>query len=299
MAATETSDVDPVLGDDTGTGEKTGENGRDRAGKVADRKHGKSFVYIGLKDCDDALRKIDPHEKQMSIEGFARALGHDAPKGRFNHKLDALERFTLIERDTEHVRLTSLAIDMLYGGSEAAKARARAAAFLAYPEFKRVFVESPKGQDNQRSHMEGFIKAKLGIVNEVDRFIRLFIESAHFAGLLEGAPNSEAKTFRLRAAPTSAGQIADGNGASTPAANEYSPMPVEEVEACLESVGLSEYGTRSEVDQRTVGKIKLEVSDGKITVTVDRPVRIVIKTAEALSELQQILASMQSKGLKA
>lgn len=89
------------------------------------------------------------------------------------------------------------------------------------------------------------------------------------------------------------------DGTAGVAADEYSPMPVAEVEACLEAVGLSEYGTRCEVRQRTVGRIKLEVSDGKITVTVDRPIRIVIETAEALSELQQILASMQEKGLKA
>jgi len=265
----------------------------------ADRKHGKSFVYIGLKDCDDSLRKIDPHEKQMSIEGFARALGHDAPKGRFMHKLDAMERFSLIERDAENVRLTSLAIDMLYGGSEAAKAKSRAAAFLAYPEFKRVFVECPKGQDNQRAHIEGFIRAKLGIVNEVDRFIKLFVESAHFAGLLEGAPNAEAKILRLRAAPSSTSPTPDGNGAMTTVDDEYSPMPIEEVEACVDAVGLSEYGSRCEVRQRAVGRIKLQVGDGKITIEVDRPIRIVVRTGDALTELQKILASMQEKGLKA
>lgn len=291
-------------GSDAPTGESLSpaDNGKDRRGKsTADRKHGKSFVYLGLKECDDALRKIDPHEKQMSIDGFARALGHkDGPKGRFLHKLDALEKFTLIEKDADNVRLTGLAIDMLYGGSDAAKGKARAQVFLAYPEFKKVFVECPKGQDNQRSHTEDFIRAKLGIVNEVERFIKLFLESAHFAGLLEGTPNPEAKTFRLRAAPSSIGQAVDPTGATGAAVpDEYSPMPIEEVEACLDAVGLSEYGTRSEVRQRTVGKIKLEVSDGKITVTVDRPVRIVIKTAEALSELQQILSSMQEKGLKA
>lgn len=284
-----------LLGDES----TASESPKDRASKGADRKHGKSFVYLGLKECDDALRKIDPHEKRMSINSFARALGHDAPKGRFLHKLDALQSFTLIEKDSEYVRLTQLAIDMLYGASDAAKGRARAQALLAYPEFKKVFVECPKGQDNQRSHTEDYIRAKLGIVNEVDRFIKLFLESAHFAGLLEGTPNPDAKTFRLRAAPSSIGQGPEINGTAGVAADEYSPMPVAEVEACLEAVGLSEYGTRCEVRQRTVGRIKLEVSDGKITVTVDRPIRIVIKTAEALSELQQILASMQEKGLKA
>lgn len=297
MATIETKPADPST---VTEGVPAADNGKDQGDKPGpDRKHGKSFVYIGLKDCDDALRKIDPHEKQMSIDGFARALNHDAPKGRFLHKLEALERFTLIEKDTENVRLTTLAIDMLYGGSEAAKAKARATAFLAYPEFKRVFVECPKGQDNQRSHIEGFIKAKLGIVNEVDRFIKLFIESAHFAGLLESAPNSEAKTFRLRAAPASMGQTPDANGAASAAPDEYSPMPIEEVEACLEAVGLSEFGARCELRQRSVGRIKLQVGDGKITVEVDRPIRIVIKTGDALTELQKILASMQEKGLKA
>ncbi|MCC6910147.1 MAG: hypothetical protein IT430_19620 [Phycisphaerales bacterium] len=277
--------------------EPTDESNRDS--KAVDRKHGKSFVYIGLKDCDDALRKIDPHEKQMSIGGFARALGHAAPKGRFNHKLDAMERFMLIEKDAESVRLTNLAIDMLYGGSETAKSRARATAFLSYPEFKRVFVECPKGQDNERAHIEDYVTAKLGIVNDVARFIRLFLESAHFAGLLEGAPNPSAKTFRLRVAPATAGMGSEATSPSASPHDDYSPLPIEDVEACLESVGLSEYGSRSEVRQRSVGNIKLEVNEGRITVTVDRPVRIVIRTNNALAELQQISASMQAKGLKA
>jgi len=274
---------------------ETGSEQKDRTR----RKHGKSFVYLGLKECDDALRKIDPHEKQMSIQGFARALGHNAPKGRFNHKLDALESFTLIEREPENVRLTPLAIDMLYGGSESAKAKARAMAFLAYADFKKVFVECPKGQDNQRSHIEGFIRAKLGIVNEVDRFIKLFLESAGFAGLLEGTPNPKAKVIRLRTAPMSAGQPPVVNSMTSPSSEEYAVLPLEEVETCLEAVGLSDYRERAEVRQRATGTFKLTVSEGKITIEIDRPIRIVINPDDLMGELPLILKAMQQKGLKA
>src|SRR5438552_15925455 len=61
------------------------------------RKHGKGFIYMSLRDADEALRKIDGHAKEMSKQGFARALGHEAPKGRFLYKLDALRSYTLIE----------------------------------------------------------------------------------------------------------------------------------------------------------------------------------------------------------
>lgn len=274
------------------------EAGKSRSGKSADRKHGKSFVYLALKDCDEALRKIDPHHKQMSIEGFARALGHDAPRGRFRHKLDALQSFTLIEKDSENVRLTPLAIDMLYAGSEATKAKMRATAFLAYPEFKKVFVECPKGQDNQRSHVIDFVRAKLGIVNDEERFMKLFLDSAHFAGLLDGPLNPDAKVFKLRAAPTAPGAPPESNGTAPPIDDEFAPLPIADVEASLDAVGLSAYRDRSDVKQRATGKFKLTVGDGKITVEIDRPIRIVIRPHDLMGELSEILTCMQAKGLK-
>jgi len=84
------------------------------------KRHGKGFVYLSLGDCDEALMKIDSHEKKMSVEQFASALGHKQPKGRFLHKLEALKTYELILPDTtESVTLTQLAEDMLYGTSKA------------------------------------------------------------------------------------------------------------------------------------------------------------------------------------
>lgn len=266
------------------------------------KKHGKGFVYVGLKECDDFLRKIDHAAKMMSIEGFARALGHGAPKGRFLHKLDALEKFTLIEKDDENVRLTPLATEMLYAGSEAARTKARAMAFLAYPDFKRLFTECPKNQDHPLSYADEFVRGKLGIFNEVDRFLRLFIESAHFAGLLDGEPNPAAKTIRLRHATAPGALGAEQEPASTTERGDgWGIMPLEDVEGYLESIGLDEYRDRSEVSQQTTGRFRLTVGDGKIAVEIDRPVRIVIKPKpnELAAELQQILSAMQQKGLKA
>jgi hypothetical protein len=307
MATTETKGV--KTGPQTenlegATGEEAGDaprrNGEARSKSGGGRKpHGKGSVYIGLKECDEALRKIDHLAKQMSIEGFARALGHDAPKGRFLQKLEAMKAFTLIETDDEHVRLTQLATDMLYGGSEAARAKARSTAFLAYPEFKKVFQECPKGQDHARSYIDEFVRAKLSIVNEVDRFIRLFIESAHFAGLLDGEPTADAKTIRVRHAPQAAGPGADLNGdAKATVADEYAVLAPEDVDSHLEAVGLGEYRDRSDVRQRTTGTFKLTVSDGKVTVEISRPVQIVIKPQDLITELPAILSAMKQKGFQ-
>lgn len=282
---------------DNGSGAKEARPNKGR------KKHGKGFVYVGLKECDDFLRRIDHQAKTMSIDGFAKALGHkDGPKGRFPYKLDALEKFTLIEKDDENVRLTPLATDMLYAGSEAARTKARAMAFLAYPEFKRLFTECPKNQDHPLSYADEFVRGKLGIFNEVDRFLRLFIESAHFAGLLEGEPNPAAKTIRLRHATAPGALSAEQEPAATTERGDgWGIMPLEDVEGYLESIGLDEYRDRSEVNQQTTGRFRLTVGDGKIAVEIDRPVRIVIKPKpnELAAELQQILSAMQQKGLKA
>ncbi|MGB2824453.1 MAG: hypothetical protein WBF17_25990, partial [Phycisphaerae bacterium] len=85
------------------------------AEKNSRRPHGKSFIYFSLEDADDALRKIDQHAKRMSLESFARAMGHPKPKGRFVQKLNALQDYKLAEVDSEDVTLTDLAVDMLYG----------------------------------------------------------------------------------------------------------------------------------------------------------------------------------------
>ncbi|MCC6427342.1 MAG: hypothetical protein IT435_11045 [Phycisphaerales bacterium] len=297
MATIETKPLDPS---GTSPDATAMDNGKDRTGKTGpERKHGKSFVYMGLRDCEEALRKIDHHAKSMSREGFARALGHDAPKGRFLHKLDALEKFTLVQLDDENVRLTPLATDMLYAGSEAARTKARAIAFLAYPEFKRVFVECPKNQDHPRTYIEQFVSAKLQIVNEVDRFIKLFVESAHYAGLLEGEPNPAAQAFRLKPAMTPSGGGPEQPDAKTEAGDGYAIMPLEEVETYLESIGLGDYRERSEVSQRTAGTFRLAAGDGKVTVEIDRPVRIVIKAQDLVEDLPAIVKALKQQGFKA
>lgn len=271
--------------------------GSDRAGK-AEKKYGKGFVYMGLRECDEALRKIDHHEKVMSRVGFSRALGHPEPKGRFLHKLDALQKFSLLEVTGEEVRLTSLATDMLYGASEAARAKARATAFLAYPDFKRVFVECPKNEDQPREYVQEFVTAQLQIVTDVDRFIRLFIESAHFAGLLEGEPNPAASAFRLRPAPTP-GAVTDAGLAAAQVGDGFINMPLEEVQAVLRSVGLDAYYGRGEVSQHSTGKFRLAAGEGKITVEIDRPIRICVKSQDLLADLPAILSALKENGFKA
>lgn len=264
--------------------------------KSKTRKHGKGFVYIGLNDCDEALRKIDSHAKTMSVEQFARALGHKQPKGRFLHKIDALKAFDLIQSDTsDSVTLTQLAEDMLYG---AAKGKAKTTAFLNYAEFKKVFVDFPKGQDNARADVVNFVKAKLGIVNEVDRFIRLFLESAEYAGLLDGTADGAAKVIRLRSAPQSTnGTVKDSPAEAAP---EYSVMPADEVDDLLDAAGLTEFKQHAEVRQRTTGQFTLTVGDGgKITIEINRPVQITVRPENLLADLPRILEAMGQKGLKA
>lgn len=262
------------------------------------RKHGKGFVYIGLKDCDDALRKIDPHARAMSVEQFASALGHDAPKGRFQGKVEALKTFGLIEPNmTDPVTLSQLGEDMLYGAD---KAKARTTAFLNCPEFKRLYVDFPKSHDNAREDMLNYVRVKIGIVNEVDRFFRLFLESAEYAGLLEGAPDSDAKVVRLRSAPMASGS--SGNSVVKPetGSEEYAVLPADEVDDLLDGAGLTEFKQRSEVRQRATGKFILGVGEGgRITIEITRPIRIIVNPENLIADIPKILEALSQKGLSA
>jgi len=261
------------------------------------KRHGKGFVYLSLSDSDEALRKIDSHAKEMSVGQFATALGHKRPSGRFLHKLDALKTYELILPEcSDSVTLTPLAEDMLYG---AAKAKARTTAFLNCPEFKKLYIDFPKAHDNKRSDVVDYIKAKLGIVNEVDRFLRLFLESAKCAGLLEGPASTTASVIRLLAAPMSSNSEAKDTAVDK-SATAYSVMSADEVDDFLDAAGLTKYKQHAEVQQQTTGRFTLKVADGgKITVEIHRPVQITIQPEDLISDLPKILEAMQEKGLKA
>jgi len=264
------------------------------------RRRGRGVIYMGLRDADEALRKIDQHAKSMSIEGFARALGHDAPKGRFLQKLEALRDFKLVELKKEDVSLTALATDMLYAGSEGARGKARATAFLACDDFKRVFVECPKNQDHPTSYVNEFVGGKLGIINEADRFLKLFLDSAHFAGLLEGQPDPSSKYVRLRPALVAeANGTAVKGGTNTGAdAADFIQVPLDETAPILDGLGLGEFRDRATLRQRSSGAVSVSMVGGKISVEMQRPLRIEIQTDDVLIDLPGIVRALRLKGFE-
>jgi hypothetical protein len=278
-------------------GSESGGAGNEKPGR---RVHGKSFIYLNLEDADKELRLIDHQAKRMSREGFARALGHPEPKGRFLQKLNALQEYKLVEDDPEYVIMTELAVEMLYGASPQAQARARVQAFLSYELFHRMFVECPKNQDHDLSYLLGFVKAKLNIVNEVEMFIKRFLESAHFAGLLEGEPDPKAKTIKLRpalAAPSN-GEAVQENP-SEASGGQWVVVSLNEEAAMLDGLGLTQYQGRCGISQKSSGDVAINVADGKITIEVRRPTRVVITPNNVLTDITEIIKALQSKGFKA
>lgn len=269
------------------------------AGDKAARKHGRSFIYLSLEDAANAVRKIDEHERRMAKKSFAQALGHSEAVGRFKQKLTALESYDLVRTEANDVRLTELAVQMLYGGNEQARAQARAKAFLSYDLFKRTFVECPKNQDHPMVYVEDFVRVTLKIVNEREVFLKRFLESAAFSGLLEGDPNPKAKTIRLRPA-----LAAPGNGEL---ASDMKPKTLEEqwvivaphdIGSLLDSMGLTGFQDRCDVSQRSAGEVAINMADGKINVEVRRPVRVSIRTLDTLADVTEILKALKSKGFK-
>jgi hypothetical protein len=214
--------------------------------------------------------------------------------------LAALEAYDLIKVNGNDVRLTELAVQMLYGGNEQVRAQARAKAFLSYDLFKQTFVECPKNQEHQMSYVDDFVRVTLKIVNERKQFLRRFLESAAYAGLLEGEPDPDAKTIRLRpavAAPSN-GESASDSKAQSPE-DQWVIVPPHDIGALLDGVGLAAYQDRSDVSQRSAGEFTVNMADGKITIEVRRPVRVVIKTTNMLADVTEILKALQSKGFKA
>jgi hypothetical protein len=269
-------------------------------GEKGSRKHGRSFIYLTLEDAEKAARRIDEHERRMTQKSFAQALGHPDVKGRFKQKLTALEAYDLVKVIGNDVKLTELAVQMLYGGNEQVRAQARAKAFLSYDLFKQTFVECPKNQDHQMSYVDDFVRVTLKIVNERDTFLKRFLESAAYAGLLEGEPSPKAPMIRLRpavAAPSN-GESAAESKAQSPE-DQWVIVPPHDICALLDGVGLAAYQDRCDVAQRSSGEFTVNMADGKITMEVRRPVRVVIKTRNMLADVTEILKALQSKGFKA
>jgi hypothetical protein len=272
------------------------------AEKRSRRSHGKGFVYMGLPAAEEAIRKIDHHAKRMSKDGFARALGHDKAAGRFPNKLEALKLYKLVVEEGDDVVLTPLAADMLYGMSEAARMKARTTAFLSYEDFNRTFIECPKSQDHPAHYIVEYVKGKLGIVNEVERFKRLFIESAHFAGLLEGELNLDAKTLRFRNATVLPAGSDAPNGATPERKvgdSAYEVIAGQQAVDVLSSLGLSNYTDRAEVSGRTAGKVKLSFEDGAVTFEINRPQRIKIRNVDLVLDLPAMVKELRAKGFDA
>jgi hypothetical protein len=282
------TDAEPTEGGDADKGEQK------------QKLHGKSFIYLTLEDAEKAARKIDEHARRMTKMSFAQALGHPQPVGRFRQKLMALESFGLVTSEGDNILLTDLAVEMLYGPTEQVRLRARAKAFLSYELFKETFVQSPKSQDHKMSFVDDFVRVTLKIVNERETFMKRFLESAAYAGLLEGEPNPKAQVIRLRPAVA-----APSNGESTPDPKAKLPddqwiiVAPNDIGSLLDSLGLTGYQDRCDVSQRSAGEIAINMADGKITIEVRRPVRVVVRTENMLADVTEILKALQSKGFKA
>jgi hypothetical protein len=283
-----TEDTDAVAESDAdaGNNEKSG------------RRYGHSFIYLALKDAEDAVRKIDGNERRMPRKSFAQALGHRDAVGRFTHKLAALEGYDLVKVQGDTVKLTDLAVEMLYGPTEQARIRARAKAFLSYPMFKETFVQCPKNQDHKMSFVDDFVRVSLKIVNDRNTFLKRFLESAAYAGLLEGKPDPKADAIRLRpavAAPTT------GEAPQAPAESpddQWVIFPPDEIGSLLDGLGLTSYSERCDVSQRAAGEIAINMADKKITIELRRPQRVVIRTDDMLADVTVILKALKSKGFK-
>jgi hypothetical protein len=271
-------------------------------GEKSGRKHGRSFIYLSLEDAEKAARKIDEHERRMAKKSFAQALGHPEGKGRFKQKLAALESYDLIKLDKDDVRLTDLAVQMLYGGNEQVRAQARAKAFLTYDLFKKTFVECPKNQDHLMSYVKDFVRVTLKIVNEGELFLKRFLESAAYAGLLDGEPSSKAHSIRLRPAVAAPSNGEPGSDTQAKAADDQWVMVApNEIASQLDGLGLAAYQDRCDVSQRSAGEFTINMADGKITVEIRRPIKVAIKTTNVnmLADMTEILKALQSKGFKA
>lgn len=262
--------------------------------------HGKSFIYLALEDAENAARKIDEHARRMSKQSFAQALGHSKPIGRFTHKLMALENFGLITSDGDNVLLTDLAVEMLYGPTQQVRARARATAFLSYDLFNETFVQCPKNQDHKMSFVEDFVRVTLRIVNDRDTFMKRFLESAHYAGLLKGEPNPKAQIIcLLPAVASTANSDTSTNTKAKSPDDQWEIVPPTDIVALLAGMGLTSYQDHCDVSQQSTGQVAITMADGKITIEVRRPLRIAIRTNNMLSDVTEILKSLQAKGFKA
>src|SRR5438093_5793751 len=102
------------------------------------------------------------------------------------------------------------------------------------------------------SYVDDFVRVTLKIVNEREMFLKRFLESAAYAGLLDGEPDPKAQTIRLRPAVAAHSNGESGSDTKPKAPeDQWVIVAPNDIGLLLNGLGLAAYQDRCDVSQRS------------------------------------------------
>jgi hypothetical protein len=100
--------------------------------------------------------------------------------------------------------------------------------------------------------------------------------------------------------------VADANGgaaskaggkAGTEAA-DFAQVPLDEAESTLDGLGLSTFRDRAGLYQKSSGAVAVSMTGGKITIEMQRPLRVEVRSDDVLIDFPEIVRALRQKGFE-
>jgi hypothetical protein len=171
-----------------------------------------NYPAHGLREAIELIKQVYDKEKRTVLSGhdIAGALGYSGLSGNARSKIASIKKFDLLDGDeTKGMRVSELAVQLLYPASDAEASEAKRKAALAPDLFKHLYEEKRDGSDES---IKNYLVSRMEFTpSGAMQAVESFRETLEFAGLsgtdynASSTPDkTEAKTMQTESVSASA-----------------------------------------------------------------------------------------------
>jgi hypothetical protein len=161
-----------------------------------------NYPAHGLREAIELIKQVYDKEKRTVLAGHdvAGALGYSGMSGNARSKIASLKKFDLLDGDeTKGMRVSELAVQLLYPASEAEALEAKRKAALAPDLFKTLYEEKKDGSDES---IKNYLVSRMEFTpSGAMQAVESFRETLEFASLNEKDYNASSTPDGVEAQP--------------------------------------------------------------------------------------------------
>lgn len=159
-----------------------------------------NYPSHGLREAVELIKQVYDKEKRTVLSGhdIAGALGYSGLSGNARSKIASLKKFDLLDGDeTKGMRVSELAVRLLYPAGEAEASEAKRKAALAPDLFKHLYEEKKDGSDES---IKNYLVSRMEFTpSGAIQAVESFRETMEFAGLNGTSCNASSTPDNLEA----------------------------------------------------------------------------------------------------